>query len=49
METETEKIYYCDRSNDNVLAASILANSRRDDNSWPMMADAWFRALLCIE
>ena len=38
METETEKIYCCDRSNDNVLAASILANSRRDDNSWPMMA-----------
>ena len=34
METETEKIYYCDRSNDNVLAASILANSRRDEGTY---------------
>lgn len=41
METEkmeTEKIYCCDRGNDNVLAASILANSRKDDSAWPMMA-----------
>lgn len=35
----TEKIYCCDRSdNDNALAAAILANSNRHDDSWPMAA-----------
>lgn len=30
-----EKIYCCDRdNNDNALAAAILANGRRDDNPW---------------
>ena len=34
-----EKIYCCDRSdNDNALAAAILANSNRRDDSWPMAA-----------
>lgn len=36
---ETEKIYCCDRGDDNVLAASILANAKNNDNNcWPMMA-----------
>lgn len=35
MET-AEKIYCCDRGNDNALAAAILANNRRDD--WGPMA-----------
>lgn len=36
---ETEKIYCCDRGDDNALAAAILAGNRRDDNSmWPAMA-----------
>lgn len=37
MEGNVEKIYCCDHDNSNVLAASILANGRKDDN-WPMMA-----------
>lgn len=39
MENCVEKIYCCDRSdNDNALAAAILANSSRRDDSWPMAA-----------
>ena len=35
----TEKIYCCDRGdNDNALAAAILANGRRDNDGWPMAA-----------
>ena len=34
-----EKIYCCDRdNNDNALAAAILANGRRDNDGWPMAA-----------
>ena len=34
-----EKIYCCDRGdNDNALAAAILANGRRDNDGWPMAA-----------
>lgn len=34
-----EKIYCCDRdNNDNALAAAILANGHRDNDSWPMAA-----------
>lgn len=34
-----EKIYCCDRdNNDNTLAAAILANGRRDDNPWAAAA-----------
>lgn len=39
MENCVEKIYCCDRGdNDNALAAAILANGRRDNDSWPMAA-----------
>lgn len=35
----TEKIYCCDRGdNDNALAAAILANGCRDNDGWPMAA-----------
>lgn len=35
----TEKIYCCDRGdNDNALAAAILANGRRDNDGWTMAA-----------
>ena len=35
----TEKIYCCDRGdNDNALAAAILANGHRDNDGWPMAA-----------
>ena len=30
---ETEKIYCCDRGDDNVLAASILANAKNNDKT----------------
>ena len=34
-----EKIYCCDRdNNDNALAAAILANGRRDNDGWPIAA-----------
>ena len=34
-----EKVYCCDRdNNDNALAAAILANGNRRDDSWPMAA-----------
>ena len=39
MENCVEKIYCCDRGdNDNALAAAILANGNRRDDSWPMAA-----------
>ena len=39
MENCVEKIYCCDRGdNDNALAAAILANRRRDNDGWPMAA-----------
>lgn len=39
MENCVEKIYCCDRdNNDNALAAAILANGRRDDNPWAAAA-----------
>lgn len=39
MENCVEKIYCCDRGdNDNALAAAILANGRRDNDGWPMAA-----------
>ena len=39
MENCAEKIYCCDRGdNDNALAAAILANGRRDNDGWPMAA-----------
>ena len=39
MENYVEKIYCCDRdNNDNALAAAILANGNRRDDSWPMAA-----------
>lgn len=39
MENCIEKIYCCDRGdNDNALAAAILANGRRDNDGWPMAA-----------
>ena len=40
MDEHVEKIYCCDRGdNDNAIAAAILTNGRRDgDSSWPMAA-----------
>lgn len=38
MENCVEKIYCCDRDNNDALAAAILANGRRDDNPWAVAA-----------
>ena len=38
MENCVEKIYCCDRDNNDALTAAILANGRRDNDVWPAMA-----------
>lgn len=36
--SDVEKIYCCDRDNDNALAAAILANRQNNDSPWAMAA-----------